>query len=126
MIVTPWNTVAKMLAWFGFHNIVVGGLTVYVYRIMCAGIGLFGIFLIMLALNLTRYKPMVKLAGLGFIFVGLIAIATGFWVKMAPPWYIADGGFSVLFGLLITVLGGQLKPEASQACLPVKGEKLSR
>ena len=111
MMVLPWKTVAKGLEWLGFQNIVVGGLTVYAYRVSCACGGLFGIFLIMLALNPVRYRPLIKLAGLGFIFVGLLALATGIWVNMQPPWYIADGGFSVLFGLLVTVLCGQVKTE---------------
>lgn len=108
MMTVPWNVVENLCKWFGLPAMPADAMTVYAYRMICVLCGFIGIYFIVLATDPIRYRKLVCLTGWGLMFVGLVAIITGIMVDMKPPWYIADGGFGVLTGLLITVLYRQV------------------
>ena len=108
MMVVSWDVVAGLCKWFGLPALPADAMTVYAYRMLCALCGFVGLYFMVLAMDPSCCMKLVRLTGWGMMFVGIVAIVTGIMVNMQPPWYIADGGFGVLIGLLITVLHRQV------------------
>lgn len=112
LMVVSWGVVEGFCRWLGLPVLPADTLTVYFYRISCAFCGVTSIYFFIMASDPLRYLKFVLLAGWGMIFIGLVALVSGIMVEMRPPWYIADGGFAVLIGLLIIVLARQILPPA--------------
>ncbi len=108
MMVVSWDVVSGICKWFGLPLLPADAMTVYAYRVTCALCGVISLYFMIMASDPLRYLKLVRLTGWGMIFVGLVAIGAGIFVNMKPPWYIAEGGFGVLIGLLILVLHRQV------------------
>jgi len=101
-VIFPWSWTSKIASIWGYGDIAgFQGLLKYAARVGFAACGLIGIFFLILVLNPLKYGPMLSLAGLGLLLLGLVSLVWGIFYTF-PLWiWLCDVLFCFIFGVLI-------------------------
>ena len=99
----PWKAMTALCGWAGIQAPSAMPLTVFIYRLFSAVIGVIGIFFVMLARNPLKYGGMLSLAAYGISGYGIFALFGGMRYGF-PAWtYSLDFTFGVVVGILLII-----------------------
>jgi hypothetical protein len=96
----PTGWMAAVNDWLGLGEMPRGPLVEYLTRSLSALYAGFGVIYLLLAGDVRRYRPVIRLLGwLGVVFgMGLLGI--DLWAGMPPSWVAADGPLLVVLSLV--------------------------
>jgi len=113
----PGETLAGILNWYGKLigaelTFTGGAMEMYVFRLLFAGAMVFGLFLIIAAINPVRFRVLVTFA---IVLSGAYAVAApiaGEVSGLSFRWYVLDAGPSLLIFVLLLIFRKQARPRA--------------
>jgi hypothetical protein len=108
VMILPWSAIESLYGFFGEGALPGTPVSGYVIRVMCAIVGLIGIYFLMLARDPVRYRPLLFFTSLGLIACGLLCFFIGLIVGISPLFYIGDGLFGIISGLIIAGVTAQV------------------
>lgn len=100
-LILPWSSLVGWAELMGVQAPPDYPLVVYCVRMGSLASGLIGIFLLVLATDPLRYRPMLVLTVYGCFAVAVVALVTGRLTQMPPLWYLGDAVGSAVAGVLI-------------------------
>jgi hypothetical protein len=113
--ILPWSIVSTCAGWIlpfdisGFQ-----GLAKFIVRILSAGMGMIGVFYLLLALNPEKYGAMLPLSGYMLLVTGFFALVWGLYYSF-PDWmWIVGVLFLGIFGGLILLWQCKPAPKIEQ------------
>ena len=99
--VLPRSSLVAWAAIWGLHAPPDHPLVAYSVRMACLAFALIGIFLLVLAADPLRYRPMLVLTVCGCFAVAVVALAAGWLAGMPALWYLGDAVGGVVAAVLI-------------------------
>jgi len=99
--VLPWSSVVGWAAIWGLQAPPDHPLVDYFVRMASLAFALIGIFLLVLATDPLRYRPMLVLTVCGCFAVAVVALAAGRLAEMPALWYLGDAVGCVVAAVLI-------------------------
>ncbi len=99
----PWRVISVWFQWTGAEPPTPDAITVYVFRLFMAMLGLFGIFFVILAREPLKYGAMLQLAAYGLLAFGVFCLVGGIKYPIPLATYIGDVVFGVVAGVLLLV-----------------------
>ena len=113
----PKETIQRIAAWYGGligEELAFGGaaIEVYMLRLIAASSLVFGLFLIIAAINPVRFRVLVTFA---IVLSGAYAVAAPIAGQMSGlsfRWYVLDAGPALLMFVLLLIFRKQARPRA--------------
>jgi len=99
----PWRVIVSLCEFWQLEVPRVAPFTAYTTRLLQACLGLVGVFLVILATDPLRYRPMLALAGYGGIVLGLVFLVWGVRYGLPAIAFYAKVICWVIVGALILV-----------------------
>jgi hypothetical protein len=84
------------------------GYFIYIYRVLGSFVILTGLILFVISKNLEKYSNLYFVLTIGFIFIGLVMMATGVLLKLPLIFYFTDFVFCFIVAWSINAMRAQL------------------
>ena len=99
-LVMPFSWIEQIHNWSGLGDMPDAPIVRYLTRSICLFYALFGSILIMISLDLVRYRRLVWFTGMLFPLIGIILLGVDIIEKLPLSWILSEGPFMIVFGLL--------------------------
>jgi hypothetical protein len=103
-VVMPRDWMQAGHEWLGMAELPPGPVFDSVMRQVSFTYGLHGVGMLVIASDVTRYRPMVVLAAIGYLVAGPVFILIDIAVGMPGTWIGGNGGSCLLIGTLLSAL----------------------
>jgi hypothetical protein len=100
----PMSWMAATHHWLGLGEMPTGPIVEYLARSLSAFYAIMGALCLVLANDLQRYRPLVRLLGVAFALMSLVLLGVDMAAGMPWWWSATEGPGGVLFGVLLFVL----------------------
>ena len=110
-MVLPWGLIENLYSIFGEEPIPYSPTSGYLFRVSCGMVGIIGVYFIILARDPLKYRPLLFFSAYGLIAGGLICFIAGLVIGISPLFYIGDGLFGVILGIILAVLTSKIQQE---------------
>ena len=100
----PFSWMAATHRWLGLGEMPTGPVVEYLARSVSAFYALFGALCLVVASDLERYRPLVRLLGVAFALMSLVLLGVDLAAGMPWWWTASEGPGGVVFGALLIVL----------------------
>jgi len=105
--VLPWEMIGKVYLLFGEEPLPGTAPVMYLVRVTNVLSGLIGVYFILIALDPPRYRLLIYYSAIGFMMCGVFCFVVGLSVGVPPQFYLGDGLFGVVIGLLLAILASR-------------------
>ncbi len=110
-LVMPFAWIKEIHAWLGLGEMPDASIVRYLTRSICLSYMVFGTILIMVSLDIDRYRKLVWMIGWLFPLIGITLLCIGIHEKLPLSWILSEGPFMIVFGLsflwLLKIMGGK-------------------
>lgn len=103
-VVMPRDWMQAGHTWLGMAELPPGPVFESVMRQVSFSYGLHGVGMLVIAFDVTRYRPMVVVAAIGYLVAGPVFILIDIAVGMPGSWIGGNGGSCLLIGTLLSGL----------------------
>lgn len=105
----PWSTMAALGSWFGVDFGPSDDFFVYAIRVIVFSAGLGGIFFMIMAWDLAKYKTLIQFTGAALLLLGVftLVLITAVY-QFTNPWFYFDPFFELVFGAAILSLARRI------------------
>jgi hypothetical protein len=100
----PVSWMAATHRWLGLGEMPTGPVVEYLARSLSAFYALAGALCVVLAADLERYRPLVRLLGIAFALGSLVLLGVDLAAGMPWWWTASEGPCGVVFGAVLFVL----------------------
>ncbi len=103
-VVMPITWMAAVHRWLGLGEMPTDPIVGYLARSLSLFYAFFGIIFLALATDLRRYRPLVRVVGIGAALFGFVLWGVDAAVGLPSWWTLAEGPLTIAFGIGIVVL----------------------
>src|SRR6516162_1616501 len=100
----PASWMATTHRWLGLGEMPTGPVVEYLARSLSAFYAIMGALCLVLAADLERYRPLVRLLGLAFALMSVVLLGVDLAAAMPWWWSASEGPGGVVFGALLFLL----------------------
>ena len=100
----PCASMAGWHQWLGLGDLADAPAVEAVMRQVSFTYGLHGVGLLVMASNVTRYRPLVIMGAIGYLTYGVAFLSTDMHLGMPSVWVVGNGGSCLLIGTLLAAL----------------------
>jgi hypothetical protein len=100
-VVMPRSWMAATHEWLGLGEFPTAPIVESLARSLSAFYAMFGAFCLMLAWDIERYRPLIKLLGAIMVLFGVSLFGIDSSAGMPPWWTVSEGLATLVFGVLV-------------------------
>ncbi len=108
----PSHWIAEISLWLGIEPFPDSPLTFYLARNLSLFFGYVGVFLLVIAADLPRYRPLIRWAAIGTMSFGFLQLIVDSMAGLPAWWAVGESAWTFFGGVLMAWLDARTSKEA--------------